>query len=119
MPPGSHETIPLPERRSSNVYKYGVKVKEKDGGKWSFACLGSSFCRLQSKKGIFIAIGPKSASNATDHIAAKHNAGELLLPSSFAIKHRRRLCAGYFFVFVLSSHLFSRVRWAYHTGYLA
>lgn len=95
VPPDSHEIIPTPARSSSNIYKYGLKLKNRASGKWCFACLGSPFCREQSGKGIFIAIGPKAASNANDHITARHKAGELLLPSSLETKHRRPLCAGY------------------------
>ncbi|CAB1104439.1 unnamed protein product [Ectocarpus sp. CCAP 1310/34] len=68
--------VPKSDRSSSNIYKYGVKVKHKTSGKWSFACFGSAFCRANVAKGIFIAIGEKPASNANDHIKAQHNAGE-------------------------------------------
>lgn len=92
VPPDGYEIIPKPARASSNIYKYGVKVKNKESGKWGFACLGSPYCREQSKKGVFIAIGAAAASNATGHIAAKHKAGELLLSSSLETKHRADLC---------------------------
>lgn len=95
VPPDGYEIVPKPARASSNIYKYGLKVKNTDSDKWGFACLGSSYCRLQSKKGVFIAIGAAAASNATSHIAAKHKAGELLLSSSLETKHRRPLCAWY------------------------
>ena len=79
MPPDSHEVVVKPARASSAVWKYGVKLKHKTSGKWSFKCLGSPACRGNS---IFIGISKDAASNATDHIKEKHNAGELMLPSS-------------------------------------
>ena len=79
MPPDSHEVVVKPARASSAVWKYGVKLKHKTSGKWSFKCLGSPACRGNS---IFIGISKDAASNATDHIKEKHNAGDLMLPSS-------------------------------------
>ena len=78
MPPDSHEVVVKPARVSSAVWKYGVKLKHKISGKWSFKCLGSPACRWNS---IFIGISEDAASNATYHIKEKHNAVELMLPS--------------------------------------
>ena len=76
MPPDTHELVPKPSRASSNIYKFGLKLKDGSTNKLCFACFGSPLCRNNTKKGIYIGISEKSASNANDHIKHKHNAGE-------------------------------------------
>ncbi|CAM9895380.1 unnamed protein product [Scytosiphon promiscuus] len=73
-PPETHEVVPKPSRASSQIYKYGVKLRETETGKWSFACLASPACREKTRRGTFIAISEKAASNANDHIKTAHNA---------------------------------------------
>lgn len=76
-PPDTHDIMPKPHRASSQIWKYGVKLKEKSGSKKVFfGCFGSPVCRDNTKRGIYIAISEKSASNGTDHIKARHSAGE-------------------------------------------
>lgn len=77
-PPPTHEVVPKPPRATSEVWKYGVKLKIIATGKFGFACFGSPVCRDNSSKGNFIGVSKGSVSNALDHAKEKHNASEFI-----------------------------------------
>ena len=76
QPPATHEIVQKPVRARSNVWKYGVKLKNKRSGKMSFACFGDEECRKKVGKGTFIGLSKDAMSNALAHVQFKHEASE-------------------------------------------
>lgn len=77
-PPASHELVPKPSRATSEVWKYGVKLRHLTSEKFHFACFGNAKCRAASSKGAFIAVSKGALSNALDHVKGAHHASEYI-----------------------------------------
>lgn len=75
-PPSTHELVLKAARATSEIWRYGVKLKKLRDGKFSFACFGNPVCRENSRKGIFIGVSKGSTSNALGHVTAMHQASE-------------------------------------------
>ena len=76
QPPSTHEIMQKPVRARPDVWKYGVKLKNKRSGKVSFACFGDEECRKKVGKGTFIGLSKDAMSNALVHVQFKHEASK-------------------------------------------